>query len=75
MWLKEILNASTVCPESVLPLASVIVPLNITGILVFFSFLISSMAYKAALAFKVSKIVSTKRMSAPPSIKPVTCSL
>ena len=33
-----------------------------------------SMAYSAALAFRVSKTVSTKRMSTPPSSKPLTAS-
>jgi len=32
------------------------------------------MAKSAALQFKVSKMVSTSRMSAPPSSKPRTCS-
>ena len=32
----EIKNASAVCPDSVRPLASVIVPLTITGISIFF---------------------------------------
>ena len=32
------------------------------------------MAYKAAFAFKVSKMVSINNTSAPPSTKPFTCS-
>ena len=35
----------------------------------------ASIAYNAALALRVSKIVSTKRRSDPPSINPKTCSL
>ena len=67
----EFQNASAVWPESVRPLASVIVPEIITG---------SRMpelrrtaprcAKSAALALSVSKMVSTRSRSAPPSTRP-----
>jgi hypothetical protein len=65
----EFQNASGVWPDSVRPLASVIVPEIITG---------SSMpaprtlldAKSAALALSVSKIVSIRSRSAPPSTSP-----
>ena len=71
----EFRNAPKVCPERVRPLLSVIVPEIITGnpsILRSSSML--SIANNAALAFRVSKMVSTIRISAPPSSKPFTCS-
>ena len=71
----EIRKASTVCPESVLPEASVIVPDTITGMSILRSSFTSSMAKRAALAFKVSKMVSTNNTSQPPSIKASTCCL
>ena len=74
IWDNEATKASTVWPERVLPLASVIVPLTIIGISNFLFSRIVSIAKSAALAFKVSKIVSTKRISTPPSIKAFTCS-
>ena len=71
----EIKNASAVCPERVLPEASVMVPLTITGVAIFLAAFTSSMAYSAALAFKVSKTVSTNKISTPASIKASTCCL
>jgi hypothetical protein len=53
------LKASTVCPESVLPEASVIVPETIIEYQIAFVFYFFN-GKSAALAFKVSKIVSTK---------------
>jgi hypothetical protein len=62
-----------VWPDSVRPEASVIVPEIITGrrARVVEG---SSMAKIAALAFSVSKMVSTRSRSAPPSIRPRACS-
>ena len=71
----EIKKASTVCPDNVLPDASVIVPETMIGISIFRSILTSSIANKAAFAFNVSKIVSTKSKSQPPSINASTCCL
>ena len=68
-------NASRVWPLNVLPLASVIVPLIITGN---GSFLISLkyffIANMAAFAFNVSKMVSISSRSTPPSARPFVCS-
>ena len=66
----DVQNASVVCPESVRPLASVIVPEIMTGTRVPTVSKNASIANSAALAFSVSKIVSTSRMSAPPSSNP-----
>ena len=71
----ETKKASTVCPESVLPEASVMVPETIIGISILRSSFTSSIAKRAALAFKVSKIVSTNKISLPPSINASTCCL
>ena len=71
----EIKKASTVCPESVLPEASVMVPETIIGMSILRSSLTSSMAKSAAFAFSVSKMVSTKSKSTPPSIRASTCCL
>ena len=71
----EVIKASTVCPDKVLPEASVIVPETIMGMSIFCSSLTSSMANKAALALSVSKMVSTNKISTPPAIKASTCSL
>ena len=69
----EVKNASTVCPVSVRPLRSVIVPETITGRR---GLLLknSEIANSAALAFSVSKMVSTSRMSTPPATRFSTCS-
>ena len=70
----EAQKAPTVCPESVLPLASVIVPDIITGRRSPTSSNNSSMAKSAAFALRVSKMVSTISASQPPSINPLACS-
>ena len=71
----EFQNASTVCPDNVLPLASVIVPDIKIGIsLLFFSNKFNN-AKRAALQFSVSKTVSTKNRSTPLSKSPFACSL
>ena len=75
IWEIEIKKASAVCPDKVLPEASVMVPLTIMGTSIWRSSFTSSMANKAAFAFKVSKIVSTNSKSAPPSNKASTCCL
>ena len=59
-------NASSVCPDNVRPEASTIVPLITTGIRRPRDSNASSIAKIAALALRVSKIVSTSRRSAPP---------
>ena len=63
-------NASVVWPESVRPLASVIVPEIQTGHRRSCSSKRVSSAKIAALALRVSKIVSTRSRSAPPSTRP-----
>ena len=68
IWRTEFQNASVVCPDNVLPDASVIVPEIITGILVSSASNALLMAKMAAFAFSVSKIVSTIRKSTPPSM-------
>ena len=64
----EIQNASSVWPESVRPLWSVIVTEIIRGM----SGATSRTAAIAALAFSVSKIVSSSSRSTPPSTRPRT---
>ena len=70
----EIHSAAGVWPESVRPERSVMVPEIITGRRMPRSSNRLSMAKIAALAFSVSKMVSIKRHSAPPSISPRACS-
>ena len=70
MWLSEFQKASAVCPESVRPEASVIVPEIITGQRRPAFSKNCSMANSAALALSVSKTVSTSSRSAPPSTRP-----
>ncbi len=65
-------KAFAVCPERMRPEASVIVPETMTGNRHPRSSQTSWMAYRAAFAFSVSKTVSTRRMSAPPSRSPFT---
>ena len=67
--LTECQNAVVVCPDSVLPDASVMVPEIIIGISIWRSSDTKSIANKAAFALRVSKIVSTIIRSAPPSNK------
>ena len=69
-WRTEFQNASVVCPESVRPEASVIVPEITTGQRRSYSSKTLSTAKIAALALRVSKIVSMKIRSAPPSSSP-----
>ena len=69
---SEFKKASTVWPESVRPLASVIVPEIITGISIQRNSQTSSIAIRAAFALRVSKMVSTISRSTPPSINPST---
>ena len=70
----EFQNASVTCPESVRPEASVMVPDRITGQRRPRSSKRVSRAKIAALALSVSKIVSTRSRSAPPSTSPAACS-
>ena len=69
-WATEYQNASAVCPESVRPLASTIVPEIMTGSRNPSRSNSDSMANSAAFALRVSKMVSTSRRSAPPSTRP-----
>ena len=68
-------KASGVCPDSVRPERSVMVPEMISGSSTPISSNTSSVAKPAALALSVSKMVSISIMSAPPSISPRTCSV
>ncbi len=70
----EFQNASVTWPERVRPEASVMVPEMITGQRRSCSSKSVSSAKIAALAFSVSKIVSTSSRSAPPSTRPRACS-
>ena len=72
--LIEFQNASTVWPDNVLPERSVIVPEIIIGRSIFLSSKKVLIALIAAFALRVSKIVSTKIKSTPPSINPLTAS-
>ena len=65
---SEFQNASVVCPDRVRPALSVMVPEIITGKRMPLSSKYCWIANKAALAFRVSKMVSTSRISTPPSI-------
>ena len=69
-WRSEFQKASAVCPDSVRPDASVMVPEIITGQRRPASSKNFSMANSAALALSVSNTVSTSRMSAPPAVRP-----
>ena len=73
--LMEFQNALTVCPDKILPDASVTVPEIMRGSLCDISSKACSTANKAALQFKVSNTVSTKMISTPPSIRDFVCSL
>ena len=61
-------------PDNVLPLASVIVPETKIGNFESFSSSRVLTAYNAALQLSVSKTVSIKNKSAPPSNQPLACS-
>ena len=67
-------KASTVCPDNVRPLRSVMVTEIMSGRAAPRSSKTSPAAAIAALAFRVSKIVSMSSASQPPSIRPRTCS-
>jgi hypothetical protein len=71
----EFQNASGVCPESVRPEASVIVPEIMIGIRTPASSQNWSMANSAAFALSVSNIVSTRKSSTPPSTSARTASV
>ena len=70
----EFQNASFVWPDSVRPELSTIVPETKTGIFCPHFSKKRSMANIAALALRVSKMVSTRSMSTPPSMSASTCS-
>ncbi len=70
----EFQNASGIWPDSRRPDLSVMVPDTITGTSMPRSSVISAIAYSAALAFSVSKMVSTSSRSTPPSSMPLICS-
>ena len=67
----ELQNASVTWPDSVRPLASVMVPDTMTGQRRPRSSKTVSTAKMAALALRVSKIVSMNSRSAPPSSRPL----
>ena len=71
----EYQKASAVWPDSVRPERSVMVPEIMIGSSTPISSNASSTATPAALALSVSKIVSIRMMSAPPSIRPRVCSV
>ena len=73
-WLMEATKASSVCPLSVRPEASLSVALTITGMSSPRSAQRSMMAFIAHFALSVSKTVSMSSMSAPPSMRPRACS-
>ena len=73
-WRTECQNAGTVCPDKIRPEASVTVPEIISGKRIPLSSKKASIANKAALQFKVSKIVSTIKISTPPSTSARVCS-
>ncbi len=68
MWRIEFQNASAVCPDSVRPDASVMVPEIMTGVSMPVARNARLIPMIAAFALSVSKIVSTSRKSTPPSI-------
>ncbi len=73
-WRRLFQKASTVWPDRMRPEASVTVPEIITGSRSPVSSNSWSIANSAAFAFSVSKMVSTRNTSAPPSSKPLPCS-
>ena len=73
-WRIECQNAVGVWPDRVRPDRSVMVPEIMIGSRTPISVKTSSQAKIAALAFRVSKIVSIRIRSAPPSISPRSCS-
>ena len=73
-WRIEFQNASVTWPDRVRPDASVMVPEMMTGQRRAYSSNSVSQAKIAALALRVSKIVSMSSRSAPPSTRPRACS-
>ena len=74
-WRTELQKASVTWPDRVRPLASVMVPETMTGQRRPRSSKTVSTAKIAALALRVSKIVSMNTRSAPPSISPSVASV
>ncbi len=74
-WRTECQNAAGVCPVSSRPDRSVIVPEIMIGTTVPRFVASSEMAWIAALALSVSKIVSISNTSTDPSSNPRTCSV
>ena len=70
----EVQKASMFWPDMVRPLLSMMVTETSTGTRTPRSRKTSSMAAVAALAFSVSKMVSTSSTSEPPSSRPRVCS-
>ncbi|GJE61795.1 hypothetical protein MPOCJGCO_3921 [Methylobacterium trifolii] len=73
-WRRAFQKASGVWPDRVRPERSVIVPEIMMGRVTPVSSKACHAAATAALAFRVSKIVSIRISSAPPAIRPRTCS-
>ena len=73
-WRTEFQNASTVCPVRVRPDLSVMVPETMTGSRMPRASKVCSTANNAALALRVSKMVSTRMTSTPPSRSASICS-
>ena len=72
-WRTEFQKASTVWPDRIRPDASVTVPEIITGRREPCSSKKVSIANSAAFAFSVSKMVSTRKKSTPPSTSARAC--
>lgn len=72
-WRSEFQNASTVWPDRMRPDASVTVPEIMIGSRSPVSSNSWSSAKSAAFAFSVSKIVSTRNRSTPPSSSAFAC--
>ncbi|CDA21322.1 unknown [Bacteroides sp. CAG:144] len=70
----EARNAPSVCPDKVRPPVSERVTESMIGIFFPLSCMDSTAAYNAALALRVSKIVSMRSKSTPPSMSAVICS-
>ena len=73
-WATDTQNASMVWPDRVRPLRSVMVTESISGSSLPCSSNTCRTAEMAALALRVSKIVSIRRRSQPPSISALACS-
>ncbi|MNP69308.1 hypothetical protein D3C76_1653870 [compost metagenome] len=74
-WATEFQNASVVWPDRVRPEASVMVPEIMIGNSMPNSSNTPCTAKIAALALRVSKMVSIRIRSAPPSIRPLVDSV